>query len=170
MRKIIFFILAISLINIQNVKGQKDQTTTYYLIRHAEKDRTNKTNTNPNLTEIGLQRAQNWAKVFKNVTFDFIYTTNYKRTIQTAQPTALSANLEILFYNPRDLYNEEFKEKTTGKTVLIVGHSNTTPQFANKILGIQKYSDIDDTNNANLYIITLTNGLKNDILLEINSH
>jgi len=168
MKKIIFFIIAISLVTIQNIKGQKDQTTTYYLIRHAEKSRADKTNSNPNLTEIGLQRAQNWAKVFKNVTFDFIYSTNYNRTIQTAQPTALSNNLEILFYNPRELYNDEFKIQTTGKTVLIVGHSNTTPQFVNKILGIQKYSDIDDTNNANLYIVTLKDNSKSDILLEIN--
>jgi len=165
MKKIFCLLILFSCFNNY---AQENTVTTYYLIRHAEKDRTNKTNTNPSLTEIGLKRAQNWAKVFKNVTFDFIYTTNYKRTIQTAQPTALNNNLEILFYNPRELYTDDFRKKTMGKTVLIVGHSNTTPQFVNKILVTKKYSDIDDTNNGNLYIITLLGSSKSDVLLTID--
>ena len=50
-------------------------TTTYYLIRHAEKDRTDKTNRDPHLTESGNQRAENWAKILKEVKFDLVYST-----------------------------------------------------------------------------------------------
>jgi len=150
-----------------SLKAQDEEITTYYFIRHAEKVRTDSSNKNPNLTEKGKERAENWSTVLKHIDFDLIYATNYNRTIQTASPTAKNNNLELQFYDPRALFNDEFKTKTKGKTVLIVGHSNTTPQFVNKILGIEKYKDIEDTNNANLYIITIANSKAIDILLKI---
>jgi len=146
----------------------QNDVTTYYLIRHAEKDRTDKTNRNPSLKEKGIERAVYWAEVFKNVDFDLVYSTKYNRTKQTAKPTAIAKKLEIQFYNPRKMYSEEFQKATNQKTVLVVGHSNTTPFFANKILGKDKYTQIDDHNNANLYIITVTKDSKTGVLLEIN--
>ena len=53
------------------------------------------------------------------------------------------------------MYDSIFKQNTLGKTVLIVGHSNTTPAFANKILATEKYKNMDDNDNSSLYIITL---------------
>ncbi|MCF6167042.1 histidine phosphatase family protein [Lutibacter sp.] len=160
------FLILMSLTSIK-AQEEKNEITTYYLIRHAEKDRTDNSNKDPNLTEIGQNRAKNWSIVFESIPFDIIYSTNYNRTIQTAEPTANSKNLEIKYYNPRELYDEKFKFKTTGKTVLVVGHSNTTPQFVNKIIGEEKYADIDDLNNSNLYIVTIINGVKTAILLKI---
>lgn len=142
-------------------KPEKAETiSTYYLIRHAEKDRSDKTDRNPNLNEAGLERAANWAEHFKTVKFDMVYSTDYNRTKQTAMPTALANNVELQFYNPSDMKIEEFMEKTKGKTVLIVGHSNTTPKFTNGLLGEDKYEDIDDNNNSNLYIVTVTKDSK----------
>jgi len=150
-----------------NLQAQETQTTTYYLIRHAEKNRLVTSDNNPNLKEKGVDRAIKWSKTFKHINFDYIFSTNYNRTIQTALPTAKSKDLEIQFYNPSDLYNEEFKTLTKGKTVLIVGHSNTTPEFVNKILGEEKYPEIEDRNNANLYIITVSENSKSTVLLNI---
>ena len=65
-----------------------EKTTTYYLIRHAEKDRTDIANSNPNLNFEGEKRAQNWANYFKEINLDAIYSTKYNRTIQTATPTS----------------------------------------------------------------------------------
>ncbi|MFK5959058.1 MAG: phosphoglycerate mutase family protein [Lutibacter sp.] len=161
---VIFLLIILSSLNI---KAQESEITTYYFIRHAEKVRTDSTNTNPNLAEKGLSRAKNWATVFKNVNLNLVYSTNYNRTLQTASPTAKSKNLEIQFYNPKDLFSEDFKLKTTGKTVLVVGHSDTTPLFVNKILGEEKYSAIDDSNNSSLYIVTILNTEISDILLKI---
>jgi broad specificity phosphatase PhoE len=79
----------------------QEETTTYYLIRHAEKDRTDKTNKNPNLNEKGLERAKKWAEYFKDVDFDAVYSTNYNRTMQTALPTAESNKLNIKNYDPK---------------------------------------------------------------------
>jgi len=145
-----------------------DETTTYYLIRHAEKDRTDKTNKNPDLNKKGQERAIKWAKRFKNVHLDAVYSTNYHRTLQTATPTAESKNLEIIKYNPNKMYDTIFQQETRGKTVLVVGHSNTTPDFVNKILGAKKYENMDDHNNASLYIITISGDKKTSIIEKVD--
>jgi len=144
------------------------EVTTYYFIRHAEKLRVDKTDRNPNLNSKGLKRAEAWKEVFSNISFDAIYSTDYTRTRLTAKPTADSKNLPILIYNPRDMYSKTFQNQTEGKTILVVGHSNTTNVFANKVLGFDKYEEIKDNNNSNLYIVTVMNGNSSSILLQIN--
>jgi len=167
MKNLLILIFAFTSVSTMNSQNIESTTTTYYLIRHAEKDRTNSSDKNPSLTEKGLQRAKKWSEILKNIPFDFIYSTNYKRTIQTATPTAENNHLKILIYNPLNFYTQEFKNKTEGKNILIVGHSNTTPFLVNKILGKNKYAEIDDTNNANLYIVTVSKNNKIAVLLTI---
>ncbi|GGI58381.1 histidine phosphatase family protein [Winogradskyella haliclonae] len=151
------------------LKEYKDEsTTTYYLIRHAEKDRSDKTNRNPHLTEKGLKRADNWATVLKDVKFDAVYSTDYNRTKETALPTAKSLGLELQLYDPRNMNMKQFMKDTKGKKVLIVGHSNTTPLFTNGLLGKKKYDMMSDDNNGGLYIVTITNGDKSSMLLQVN--
>ncbi len=137
----------------QNIES--NSITTYYLIRHAEKDRSDTTNKNPGLTEKGQQRAENWSKLFEQFQIDAVYSTSYNRTQHTALPTANNNNLTIKTYHPFKIDMQQFLKDTKGKSVLVVGHSNTTPGFANKLIGKEVYQDIDDTNNANLYIVTI---------------
>ena len=165
MKKIALLVLLT--IGLQRVSAQTE-TTTYYLIRHADKVVTNKKDRDPDLTKKGYARAEKWAQVLHDIKFDLVYSTNYKRTIETAKPTAKTNNLEINFYDPRKMFDEEFQKNTKGKTVLVVGHSNTTPFFANKILGENKYSEIDESNYTNLYIVTVTKDAKTGILLHVD--
>ena len=145
-----------------------DKTTTYYLIRHAEKDRTNTTNKNPNLNSNGVIRAEKWAKHFENIVLDAVYSTDYNRTQQTAAPTAKSKGLIVQSYNPSKMYDSIFKKNTKGKTILVVGHSNTTPVFANAILGQKKYKNMADNDNASLYIVTVVNDKKSSEIKKVN--
>lgn len=144
------------------------QETTYYLIRHAEKDRSNPNEKNPHLTAEGRKRSQNWREVLSHVKLDAVYSTEYHRTIETAKPTARKQELAIQFYDPKDMYNQTFQSATEGMKVLVVGHSNTTPVFTNKIIGQEYYKQIADDNNANLYIVTIKNGEINHQVLKIN--
>lgn len=168
------FLIAMTLICFSNSYSQeKDKNdsksiTTYYFIRHAEKDRTDPSDKNPHLTEIGNARAKRWSDILGEVKFDAVYSTNYHRTRETAQPTAAKNNLEITIYDSKNINKDSFKSDTKGKTVLIVGHSNTTPEFVNKILDHNKYDDIDDSNNGNLYIVTISGTVISDQLLVIN--
>ena len=151
-----------------SILTHSQEITTYYFIRHAEKLRVDKTERNPNLNLKGFKRAEAWKEVFSNISFDAIYSTDYTRTKLTAKPTADSKNLPILIYNPRDMYSKAFQNQTKGKTILVVGHSNTTNVFANKVIGFDKYQGIKDNNNSNLYIVTLTDKKASSVLLKIN--
>ena len=61
------FILLIVFVSALFIACTSDKTTTYYLIRHAEKDRTNNMNKNPNLNSQGLLRAKKWTQYFKDI-------------------------------------------------------------------------------------------------------
>ena len=165
---LLLFILTTSCKSQNKIVKLDKYTSIFYLIRHAEKDRSDKTNRNPNLIEKGKQRAENWAKHFKDLKFDAIYSTNYNRTKQTALPTAKANGLETQFYNLSKFNIKALKEKHKGQRVLIVGHSNTTPMVANSILGEKKYQQIDDNNNANLYIVTINKDKSTSELKVVN--
>ena len=144
------------------------EITTYYLIRHAEKDRSNPEDQNPPLNEDGIARAALWTKVFQKIKFDEIYSTEYKRTQQTVSAISLESDIKLTPYSPNNLYSEDFKTRTQGKTVLVVGHSNTTPQFVNKIIGEERYENMDDSDNGSLYIVTVAGKKTKVQVLTIN--
>ena len=145
-----------------------NSVTTFYLIRHAEKDRSDPTNKNPELTEAGLNRAKYWAQFFEKVELDQIYSTDYLRTQQTAQFVAKNQKLPIQQYSPIDLFTEDIKKSTMGKTVLIVGHSNTTPQFVNSIIREDTYPNMDDDDNSSVYVVTIHGDIKKVQVLSTN--
>ena len=135
---LLLFTICIAPLATESLSAQESTTedvTVYYCIRHAEKDRSNPANKNPNLTSQGKQRAQKWARVLENVSFDAVYSTDYNRTRQTAAPTAEKQGLKLKSYDPRDLYNESFQNCTKGQTVLVVGHSNTVPELISGLGG-----------------------------------
>jgi len=166
---ILFIFTSISCQESATVPTIKEpEKSTFFFIRHAEKDRSDNSNKNPELTEAGHERAQKWSEIFSNITFDHVYSTDYNRTKQTAQPTATRNNLEISIYDPRKLDGPAFIEVNKGKTVLVVGHSNTTPSFVNAILNEEKYSDIDDLNNGKLFIVSIINGIAECSVLQVN--
>lgn len=142
--------------------------TTYYFIRHAEKDLSNSNDRNPKLSNIGIQRAKNWVEILKEVPFDAIYSTDYYRTIETATPIAKLKNLPITLYDLSSFNFSTFKKSTNGKTVLVVGHSNTTPKMVNDFIQLKKYLTINENNYSNIYIITIIGTIVSDKLLKIN--
>jgi broad specificity phosphatase PhoE len=166
---ILLLVITLSLPSFAQEPEISEEASTFYFIRHAEKNRSDKENKNPNLTQDGLFRAVKWSLVMKNMEFDAVYSTDYNRTKQTAQPTAEKNELGLTIYDPRNLDGKAFLEANKGKTVLIVGHSNTTPAFVNSVIGKEKYQGIDDNNNANLYIVTVTpSGEMSDVLLVVD--
>jgi len=145
---------------IQVTLSQKT-ITQYYFIRHAEKADSSK---NPDLSEKGLERAQEWKALFSEINFDAVYSTDFKRTLQTINPIVLENGKILKIYNPQIVDIETFKKETIGKTILIVGHSNTIPKMVNQIIKENKYSDIAENQFGNLYIVTL---IENQILSQL---
>tara|TARA_R110002049_G_scaffold296820_2_gene485248 strand:+ start:2563 stop:3087 length:525 start_codon:yes stop_codon:yes gene_type:complete len=170
--KLVFLIIVLFLTACKQkekpIEPNKKPTSTFYLIRHAEKDRSDSLNLDPHLTEKGLLRAEKWRDIFENISFDAVYSTDYNRTRETALPTAIKNNLELIIYNPKTINITDFLNDNKGKNILIVGHSNTTPTFVNAILKSETYKDIDDGNNGNLYTITINGDKITNSLVFIN--
>lgn len=127
----------------------------YYLIRHAEKVRTDPKNEDPKLNEDGMARAKTWEAYFKPIQIDEIYTTDFLRTKQTVSNIAKQKKMSPQIYNQNTIYSDEFLRKTNGKSVLIVGHSNTIPFLVNKLINEEKYIDMDDGDNSTLFKVTI---------------
>ena len=132
-----------------------DNCSTFYLIRHAEKIRVDKSESNPDLNKKGLLRAEGWKNYFLDKGVSKIYSTNYKRTFNTVKPFANEKNIEIIFYSPSDIEYDEFVKSNIGETTLVVGHSDTIPGFVNELIENEYYQQIDDLNNSNLYVVSI---------------
>ncbi|RUA17428.1 MAG: histidine phosphatase family protein [Flavobacteriia bacterium] len=167
-------LIAIAILIVGSISCKKDTKnvepviSTFYFIRHAEKDRTDPENPDPELNQDGLDRAIRWAEVFDAIPMDAIYSTNYERTSMTAAPTAVKQNIDVKYYDPKSVDVEEFKLINEGKNVLVVGHSNTIPDFVNKMIGIEKYEQMDDSDNGSLFIVRIIDGVPTDFRLKMD--
>ena len=112
---------------------------TYYLLRHAEK----KDYLNPSLTEQGQTRANRIATLLGDKNISHIFSTNYNRTLETAKPLSEKLNITVTHYNPRQLSAFVKQLKTLKGNVVIVGHSNTTPDLV-KLLSDKTISIKED--------------------------
>jgi|SRR5690554_1329892 len=153
----------------QAIAPQKEQHATYYLIRHAEKEVKDPKNQDPGLNIDGMIRSNAWADYFGPIRIDEIYHTRYIRTKQTISLTAQRKAITPIRYEPNTIYSEEFLEKTNGKTVLIVGHSNTIPQLVNKLIGEEKFTDLDDNDHSTLFKVTINGKDKKVEVLKVES-
>ncbi len=119
MLKRILFIAVISLV----VNNCTAQSTTIWIVRHAEKDTSAAQKRDPTLSDIGKQRAMDLATYLKGQEPDMIFSTNTKRTRQTAANFIAKVNT----YDPTLLkeFGERIRDFQIGKKILIVGHSNT---------------------------------------------
>ena len=132
-----FFSCSYQVYAFQADSSQVDETILLF-VRHAE--RAEDGTRNPPISEIGIERAENLAQVLieANYKLTAIYSTPYKRTQMTSQPTADLFELEVIEYGFDDLENwlSTIIETNKGNAVLIVGHSNTTPRLVNMVLEI----------------------------------
>ncbi|MDJ0646345.1 MAG: phosphoglycerate mutase family protein [Flavobacteriaceae bacterium] len=160
-------LLSISILLSLSGFAQDPDKSTYFLIRHAEKDRSDAENKDPVLTEKGQQRALKWSELFVHYGIDAVYSTDYNRTLLTAKPTASALTLKITTYHPFKLDFENFLKETKGKNVLVVGHSNTIPFFVNKLIGQDNfYQQMEDNDNASLYIVTKQGTTSDHVLIK----
>jgi hypothetical protein len=54
-----------------------------------------------------------------------------------------------------------------GKTIVVAGHSNTTPALVNLLLGAEKYKALDDTVYSKIWILTIKeDGRVDDKIIE----
>jgi len=143
--------------------------TTYYVVRHAEKETTTSNiskdasmstmSTDVPLSEEGKQRAVALKDILQNQKVSQIYSTNYIRTKTTAQPLADALGITIQTYNPGDSVFLNSLRKINNSNVLIVGHSNTVDDLVNNLAGEKLVpGDLPDSQYGNLFILKKKSG------------
>ncbi|GGE57524.1 histidine phosphatase superfamily protein (branch 1) [Pedobacter psychrotolerans] len=98
------------------------QTTEVWIVRHAEKDKTNPEDKDPNLSDEGRIRAGDLATFLKKTKFDVAFSTPYKRTHQTLDSLIIP---KVVNYNDPKSLVDSVKKNYAGKTVIVAAHSNT---------------------------------------------
>jgi 2,3-bisphosphoglycerate-dependent phosphoglycerate mutase len=138
----------------QNAAAQQEAVTTFILVRHAEK--ASDGSKDPPLTATGEQRAKALAKLLSGTPIDAVFSSNYKRTRETARPLANMNKQEIQLYEPHQEKPllEDLKKKYAGKTILMVGHSNTIPGVVNMLIGEEKLQELQDSEYDKVFVVS----------------
>ncbi len=127
-----------------------------FVVRHAERADTSDGGaammaTDPDLSTAGKARAESLAAMLKDAKIAAIYTTQYKRTKQTAEPLARALGIALTEVNSRDVAGVLEKLKT-GENALVVGHSNSVGAII-KQLGVPEPVALTDDDYDNLFIV-----------------
>lgn len=136
-------------------------TTTVIFVRHAEKAAVPADD--PGLSDAGQRRAAELARqlvdadVVPGVGVDAVYSTSYRRTVETAKPVADALDLQVLTYDATD--TEEFLERVVreykGKIILVVGHSNTVPAMIGNMGASKNVPEIAEDEYDNIYLVSI---------------
>src|SRR5437867_993077 len=121
------------------------------IVRHAEKA-TN--GSDPALSSAGRARADALARILKDSGITAIFTTEFKRTQETAAPTATSTHVTPTVVAAKDTAALVGKLHQLNGNALVVGHGDTIPNII-KALGINSSINIPDADYSELLIVTL---------------
>jgi broad specificity phosphatase PhoE len=106
-------------------------SATFVIVRHAEKGSDDPRD--PTLTAEGQARANRLAESLHDAPLVAVYATAYRRTQQTALPSAQEHGLIVTTYDaklPAAEFATQLRKAHPSGTVLLVGHSNTAPALA----------------------------------------
>jgi len=139
--KVLILTLIIQVLS-SDVLAQSDDAFTIYLVRHSEKDHTSENTSDLPLSECGEQRSKALSHFLSEVELEAIYSTDFRRTINTAMPTADKKDIEITLYNEEDVKSFSNLLLENKQNALVVGHSNTTGVLTGLLVN-QEIGDID---------------------------
>jgi len=122
------------------------------IVRHAEKAASD--GGDPDLSPAGRARAEALARILKDSGITAIFTSEFKRTQETAAPTAASTSIATTVVPAKDPAALVAKLHQLNGNALVVGHGNTIPNII-KALGINAPINIPDADYSELLIVTL---------------
>lgn len=129
-------------------------------VRHAERGTDDPSD--PSLSEAGQLRAQSLATALEHANVTAIYTTQFRRTQQTAIPLSEATGVPVTV-RPIDAtniatyaadLNRHIRRTHRGDAVLVVGHSNTIPDLVTAISGVT-VPPISESEYTRFYTITI---------------
>ena len=124
------------------------------VVRHAEKAASD--GKDPDLSPAGRARAEALARILKDSGIATIFTTEFKRTQETAAPTATLAHVTPTVVAAKDTAGLVAKLHQLNGNALVVAHGNTIPDIV-KALGIDMVIQIPEDDYTELLVVTLGN-------------
>ncbi len=140
---LLFLLASVSVISAQPV---------VFIVRHAEKA-TNDAK-DPDLSGAGRKRAQILAGVLKNAAIAEIFTTEFKRTKETAAPVAKELRIAPTVVPAKEIGVLVSKLRHLNGNALVVGHGNTIPDII-KALGLDIPVNIPETDYTEFLVVIL---------------
>jgi phosphohistidine phosphatase SixA len=152
--------------------------TLIFLVRHAERaddgPEENRMAMDPEMAEdpplsaTGRDRAVLLAEMLSDAGITHIHSTDYRRTRETADPTANDTGIEITLYDASDLEGFAKRLGSTPGRHLVVGHSNTTPGLV-EALGGEPGLPIESLEYDRLYLVSVSNAGVRTVLLRFGA-
>jgi len=123
-----------------------------FIVRHAEKGGSG--GKDPDLSVEGQKRADALAHILKDSQITSVFVTEFKRTQQTAAPTARAAHVSPTVIQANDIGAVVHKLRALNGNALVVGHGNTIPDVL-KALGIATPFNIPEDDYAEIFAVVL---------------
>jgi broad specificity phosphatase PhoE len=135
-------------------QGAGSAPTVVIIVRHAEK--APEPANDPELSDAGKARAAALAEMLRDANVSVVLHTATTRTRETARPTAerFAVTPEV-FANARAM--AEAVARNPGKTILVVGHSNTVMPYI-AALGGPRRENLCDHQYEGLYTVVIAEG------------
>ena len=148
MKRVLFCLAALIL-----ARSALAESPIIFLVRHAERAAiSGRVPPDTGLSEVGRMRAHSLGQALKDAKLTAIFTSEYKRTQETARPLAESLGNRPVVVAADDFRSLRAKLKAARGNVLVVGHSNTLPQIINA-LGVTGRVAIAESDYDNLFLV-----------------
>ncbi len=132
--------------------------TTVVIVRHAEA--VPDAGRDPVLSDAGRDRAKALTAALSGAKVAAVYSTQYQRTRLTGEPAAAAAGVTVTVVpieGPTEAYASALAARVlsthAGRTVVIVGHSNTVPALVKAFSGADEGEIAHDTYDL-LFVVT----------------
>jgi broad specificity phosphatase PhoE len=121
-----------------------------FIVRHAEKASTG--GNDPDLSQDGQKRADALAHILKDSQITSVFVTEFKRTQQTAAPTAKAVHVTPKVVPANEIAALADKLRALNGNALVVGHGNTIPDLL-KALGVPTPVSIPDDDYNEVFAV-----------------
>ncbi|PZR78628.1 MAG: hypothetical protein DLM52_02650 [Chthoniobacterales bacterium] len=121
-------------------------------VRHAEKEVEN--GGDPGLSAAGRARAEMLARMLKSAGITHVFTSEFRRTQETAAPVAALLGITPTVVPGKDIAALASKLREINGNALVVGHGDTVPALL-RALGIEAPVTIGNNDYGNIFIVAL---------------
>ena len=125
-----------------------------FIVRHAEKASTG--GKDPDLSVQGQKRAEALAHILTDSQITSVFVTEFKRTQETAAPTARGAHVSPTVVPANEMGVLVEKLRAVNGNALVVGHGNTIPDLLTA-LGIATPVSIPEDDYTEIFAVLIGN-------------